>query len=99
MKRGVNRRQARDIWRRKIEIAEHDGEQLVDLMPGGPSTISHSPAQPHAARLVYWRVKKNVAPASTPPSAQIRPPQWWIARCTVARPIPLPENSFSVCRR
>jgi len=45
------------------------------------------------------RVKKKVAPLSTSPSAHTRPPCRATIRWTVARPIPVPLNSASLCSR
>src|SRR6185436_13853485 len=44
-------------------------------------------------------VKKNVAPASSWPSAHTRPPWRCTTRWTIARPTPVPSNSSARCRR
>src|SRR5262249_10522401 len=44
-------------------------------------------------------VKVKVAPRPVAPSARMRPPWRWTMRWTMARPMPLPGNSSTRCRR
>jgi hypothetical protein len=54
---------------------------------------------PSPSRFFWGNVKKNSAPRSTAPVAQVRPPCRAMILCTVASPTPVPGNSACEWRR
>ena len=101
--RRPGRRAVQDL-QRLLPVARDD--QLIgQLLPANAisvSSMSSSLSSTRRMRLTVTpapappRVKRNVAPRPGADSAQTRPSCRWTMRCTMARPIPVPSNSFAM---
>src|SRR5690606_25552631 len=86
-----------DFVRDAMGIQGRQRQLNVVLAVLGEQNLSNG--RDHGFSLHLGSVTTNVAPRSTSPTAEMRPPCRTIVRLTLARPMPVPSNSLDRCSR